>query len=247
MTQGRATEEPPEIITDQHRIISVLQRIHKKRGVLSVSIQAPDTTIAPDRGDSLIVEVDPVKRYILLNKLRPEQVHKRFLKIRKLRAKSFIEGIEVVFNGNLGSLIEEGEDSYYRLKIPEKLLYYQKRGAHRANTSHIDPITVTLQLDDGSELSGIIEDISSGGLAIVFSSNLPQTLQIDTTISGCCFDIPDSGKINCELNIRFIQHDYEKSLPKIGARFEQLEHTVRRKISHFVMALEREKRRLSIS
>jgi len=244
MRPGHSTEEPPEIIVDSHRIIAILKNIYQKRGLLSITF--PGAAYGYDMGDSLIVEVDEKKNQLLLNKIVPEFVHNRFLKEKKFQARSFIHGIEIKFNGELESLLKEEGDIYYRVNTPEKLSYHQKRGAHRAKTAYFGPLPITLYLDDGSLIEGMIDDISSGGLAITFSSNLSQTQQIGISIPCCRFKLPDNESITCELNIRFIQHHYEDSPPKIGAKFEQLEQLTHRLIMKFVMILDREKRRSSV-
>ena len=244
MGYGQKNEEPPEIISDPARIISVLNKIYRQRSLLSISF--PASGYGKDRGDSLIVEVNKRKQHLLLNKLQPEHAHALLIKEKKIQIKSFFSGIQVTFDSELKQLIDEDGDIYYLLDIPKKIRYHQKRTAHRANTSSDNPVPVIIQLDDDTKLDGIVEDISIGGLSITFTTNLPHVLQIGKTMTSCRFNIPNEGVIVCQLNIRFIQHDYEDSPPKIGARFEELEQSDHRLITQFVMALDRERRRTSI-
>lgn len=237
-------EEPPEIITDPARIVSILQNVHQQRGLLSVLF--PSSGYGKNRGASLIVEVNKSKQHLLLNKLEPEQSHTRFLNEKKIQVKSFYSGFQVTFNAELKRVMTEDDDIYYLVELPKKLSYHQKRTAHRANISSDNPVPIIIQLEDGTELEGMIEDISIGGLSITFTSNIPKSLQVDKTITSCRFTMPDNDMITSELSIRFIQHTPENSPAKIGVCFKNLTQVLHRQITHFVMALDRERRRTSI-
>jgi len=244
MENARKEDEPPEIITDPDRITTILQNMHGGRCILSVTFPRPG--YGNDRGDSLIVEVNKNKKFILINKLISEQAHQRFLKEKRMKIRSFFSGIHIRFDAHLEILINEDGDLYYQIEQPNQLIYYQKRTAHRATTSNETPVPVTIQLEDGSYLDGMIEDISIGGVSITFTNDLPHSLQVGYLISACHFTIPDNEGIICQLNIRFIKHKHETTSPKIGASFESLPQPVHRQITQFVMALDRERRRTSI-
>lgn len=245
MRTNRNNEEPPEIVTNSGRIVSILRRIYKERALLSVTF--PTAAYGDDRADSLIVEIDPAHKRLLLNKLYPEYTHNRLLKEKQLHARSFTKGIEVKFTAELDELIDEDGDLYYQIDIPKRLSYHQRRSSHRAATSHVAPIPITLTLNDNNKLEGVIEDISTGGMSISLSNNLPQTVQPNTNIPNCRFKIPNGEIITCELNTRFIQHNYKNTPLRIGVRFEQLERSTRRLITQLVMRLERGKCHTSLA
>jgi len=244
MDYGRKNEEPPELITEPARIISILQNLYHQRGLISVTF--PKSEYGNNRSESLIVEVNKDKKHLLLNKLESDRAHDRFLKDKIIQIKSFYSGIQVSFKAELKQLVHEDDDVYYLIALPKELYYHQKRTAHRANTSNDSPVPITIKLEDGSTLDGMIEDISIGGLSITFATNLPQSLQVGMSITSCRFTLPDDDSVTCELTVRFIQHSHEKSPPKIGARFENLPQTVHRQITQFVMALDRERIRTTI-
>jgi len=244
MDVDRKNEEPPEVITEPARIISILQNLYQQRGLISVTF--PKSAYGNNRSESLIVEVNKNEKYLLLNKLESDRAHSRFLKDKLIQIKSFYSGIQISFKAELKQLIHEEDDVYYLIALPKELRYHQKRTAHRANTSTDNPVPITIKLEDNTTLEGMIEDISIGGLSITFTTNIPQSLQVGKTITSCRFTIPDNDSVTCELNIRFIQHTHEASPPKIGVCFENLPQTVHRQITQFVMALDRERVRTTI-
>ncbi len=244
MRYGRSKEEPPEIITDPARIINILGNMYRKRCRLSVSF--PSSVYGKNRGTSLIVDINKNKQHLLLNKLEPEQSHTRFLNEKTIQIKSFYSGVQVTFNAELKQLMAEDDDIYYLVELPKQLSYYQKRATHRANTPSDNPVPITIQLEDGSELEGGIDNISIGGLSITFTTNIPESLQVGKIIAPCHFTMPDNESITCELRIRFIQHTLENSPAKIGACFENLPPPIHRQITLFVMALDRERRRTTV-
>ncbi len=241
MKNRRPTEEPPEIITDPGRIYKIIHHTYQQRALLTAL--SPEQTSRDEKGNSIIVGVNRENRELLINKLSPEQAHTRFIKERSIILISLLNGVEIAFKAELKSLINEKKESYYLVKLPEKVSYHQKRGTYRANTKNHAPIPISISLDDGSQLNGVIDDISYGGLAISFEHHLPLSLQINQTLTSCRFTIPEEQNIVCELDIRFIQHTYEKTAPKIGAKFGIIAKDDHQKVMQFVMRLERLKRR----
>ncbi len=238
MKNRKPTEEPPEVITDPGRIYKIIHHAYQQRALL--------TALFPEqayKGNCIIVGVNRGDKELLINKLSPELAHTRFIKERSIVFISLLDGVEIAFRAKLKSLINENRDSYYLVKLPERLSYHQKRGAYRADVKYHDPIPVSISLDDGSQLNGLIDDISNGGLSISFERHIPLSLQIDNTLASCSFTIPEKQNIACELNIRFIQHIHEKTAPRIGAKFRKLSKEDHQKIMQFVMRLERLKRR----
>jgi len=243
MNSSWPTEEPPEIITDPTRICKIIQHTYQQRALLTALF--PDKTSRSEKGNCTIVNIDKGEKELLVNKLFPEPAHTHFIKERNITLTSLLNGVEIAFKAELKSLVKEKNDTYYLVKFPDKVFYHQKRGAHRADMKHHDPIPISISLNDTSHLNGIIYNISYGGLAISFEHHLPLSLQVNKTLAYCNFTIPESQNVVCELNIRFIQHIHEKTAPKIGVKFGKISKDDHKKITQFVMKLDRLKRRRS--
>jgi len=224
----------PEIISDHARIVSIIGRLYQGRKALTITL--PDSNI---RSKSMILELDPETRRFILNKLQPDSAHEKFINLKKFYAFGQINGVEIRFSSSLINAFTEGNDIYYHITIPDKIDYHQRRAFHRVSLGHLDTIPVTLILEDSTSLEGQMDDISAGGMSILFSKDLPVSLQYGSQIKQCSFQIPDGDHVKCELQIRFINHSHNTSLPKIGAQFINMEKPLQKIIQRFVTAMDR--------
>jgi c-di-GMP-binding flagellar brake protein YcgR len=235
MAEYSDSANAPEIISDHARIISVIGRLYQGRVALTITL--PDSKI---RSKSMILDLDQDSGRFLLNKLQPDSAHDKFLESKIFYAFGQIKGVEIRFSSRLIDVLTEGEDTYYKITIPDKIDYHQRRAFHRVSLSHLDTIPVTLILENGTSLEGQMDDISAGGLSILFPNDLPASLQYGKIIKQCVFRIPDGDQIECEVQLRFINHHHGTSLPKIGAQFVNIEKPVQKLIQRFVMVMDRQ-------
>ena len=235
MAEYSDSSNAPEIISDRVRIVSVIGRLYQGRVALTITL--PDSKI---RSKSMILELNQDTGRFILNKLQPDSAHDKFLESKKFYAFGQIKGVEIRFSSNLIDVLTEGDDIYYRITIPDKIDYHQRRAFHRVSLGHVDTIPVILTLENGTSIEGQMDDISAGGISILFSRDLPTSLQYGSTIKQCTFRVPDGNQVECELQIRFINHGHDTSLPKIGAQFINMEKPLRQTIQRFVMVMDRQ-------
>ncbi|HEY4732021.1 MAG TPA: flagellar regulator YcgR PilZN domain-containing protein [Gammaproteobacteria bacterium] len=235
MVKTSESANAPEIISDHTRIMSLINRLYQERASLTITL--PNSKL---RSKSIILDLNSETGRFVLNKIQPDTAHEKLMGSRKFYARGQIKGIEIRFSSNLIDTFTEEDDIYYLVTIPGKIDYHQRRAFHRVSLSHLDTIPVTLELENNMTLEGQMDDISAGGLSILFSSDLPDSLQLGTIIEQCIFKIPGEDRVKCELRIRFINHGHETSLPKIGAQFVNMEKPLQKTLQRFIAAMDRQ-------
>jgi len=234
MANNTNSANVPEIISDHARILSIIGRLFRRRADIIITLS--DSKI---RSKSIILDLNPQTGRFLLNKFQPEYAHNKFLEAKICYTRSQLDGIEIRFSTRLVKTVTEDDDTYYLNTLPDKIDYHQRRALHRISLSHEEIIPVTITLEDSTTLEGQLDDISAGGMSVLFPDDLPASIQIATPIRQCIFQIPAGELIACELEVRFINHGHDTSLPKIGARFINMEKSLEKKLQQFVMSMER--------
>jgi c-di-GMP-binding flagellar brake protein YcgR len=181
--------------------------------------------------------MNPKTGRFLINKFQSEPAHQKLLESKKFYAYSQLNGIEIRFFAGLIKVLTEGDDVYYLITLPGKIDYHQRRAFHRVALSHT-VIPVSLTLEDKSTIEGQMDDISAGGISILFASDLPPKLRDGTQIGQCMFQIPGGDLVACQLQVRFIIHGHDTSLPKIGAQFINTDKTQKNYSAFCVVAAE---------
>ena len=234
MAENRDNANAPEIISDHVRILSMMDRLYWGRAALTVTL--PDGKI---RSKSIILDLNPKTGRFLINKFQGEHAHQKLLESKKFYAYSQLDGVEVRFSTDLIKVLSEGDDVYYLITIPAKIDYHQRRAFHRVTLNHT-VIPVSLILPDKTSIEGQLDDISAGGVSLLFATELPAQLQTGALIKQCIFQIPGGDTVVCELQVRFINRGHDTSLPKIGAQFINTDKALQKTIQHFVLSLERQ-------
>jgi len=155
-------EAAGESITSLHHIEALIQRTISERLFVTVRLPGLDTDY-----NSTVLELDRDRGEFLLDELYPEDGHWRLQQLRELRLYAQMDSAELVFTSTVRDLGEEGGLVYYRVRLPERVSYYQRRQYHRVDADRV--VDVEVRLDDGSTdrepLAGRLHDLSEGGIS----------------------------------------------------------------------------------
>jgi len=129
---------------------------------------------------------------------------------------------------------------YYRVPLPERLLYQQRRRAARFRiplrvATHGAEVVVTRT--DEQIISAAIVDISVGGCRCVFEGFPYPPLEVEEQISGCQINVPRLLNLNAEGSIRHVTYDKDTNLTICGIEFVEMDVTDRRRLEQFVQTL----------
>ncbi len=226
-----------EVITNPARIRGVISNIHKSRNLLNVTIPGDK-----NQYNSIILDIDADKSILTLDELNPEEGHSHFLTKKTAIISTTINGVDIRFQVNLHNVATSNDIAYYIVGVPGKLDYHQLRAYHRVPIG-LNSIPVLLIQDDKDVLEGELRDISSGGVSIRFTINLPKNIKRGTLFPTCMIELDNKDKISSKLEIRFIGKPDDSKHTLIGARFVGMDKPQQRTVERFVAKLDRELRR----
>ncbi len=129
---------------------------------------------------------------------------------------------------------------YYRVPLPERLLYQQRRRAARFRiplrvATH--GAEVLLTRSEEKPISAAIFDISVGGLRCVFDGSPDPALEVHEQIPVCRINIPRLLNLEAEGSIRHVTYDKESHKTTCGVEFSDMDVTDRRRLEQFVQTL----------
>lgn len=223
-----------EKVTHVPQIIGLLRRIRDQRVLLSVRIPGHDAVF-----NSLLLEVDPERNFILLDELNPRAGHELAGQVRELRVHCQCQGVELGFHCKIEVGQGQSGISYYRATLPEYINYLQRRGNYRVRVGMSMSVPVHLPLEAApTQLEGQLFDLSMSGLGA--NLGLQTKLTRGQIIESCSIHLPKEESLQVELEIRFVRIDEQHHSQRIGASFRNLEAQQSNRLRRFVTQLERE-------
>jgi c-di-GMP-binding flagellar brake protein YcgR len=134
----------------------------------------------------------------------------------------------------------EGAVPYYRVPLPERLLYQQRRRAARFRVPlrvATHGAEVRLLRSDEQPISAAIVDISVGGCRCVFEGSVHPVLEVDEQIPGCRINVPKLLNLEAEGLVRHVTYDQDNNHTSCGIEFVDMDAPDRRKLEQFVQTL----------
>lgn len=227
-----------EAVEDPVKIRALLEHVQTSRALLSIKVPT-----AAKIYNSMIMEIDAEHRWISIDELHPEEGHKLFLAQRKLTVFGVYDGVDIRFDATLLEAGQQSELNFYKIRFPATLKYFQRRSSYRVRLLRSSAIPVILMFGPGDYAKGDLYNISTGGMGIKFTRNIPRTPNPGQLIPECEIRFPDGEKFICGLEARHMIHIKSNDQALLGARFIKLNTGQQRTINRFIASLEREARR----
>ncbi|MBB1485608.1 flagellar brake protein [Oceanospirillum sediminis] len=232
------------IISRQASIFAILRSLQKHRSPLSIVFRGHDDQVYT----SIVLKVDLEEGYFLLDEIAPPSGHKKAMGGAAFSVTANDRGVQVVFSGNqvVGAGTNKGA-AIYKIKLPSKLLYKQRRDAFRAHIAMADQVDVHLVSYERSKpLLGSLVDISSSGCKIEFPYLVDPAFEEMEVFDELAFDLPEEHfdtSVLCAAEARHAVYDQGKSMTSCGFRFLSPDGRNQREIDRFVSYIQRESRR----
>jgi flagellar brake protein len=221
-----------EKVTHAPQIIGLLKRIRDQRVLLSVTV--------PGHGDvfnSLLLEVDPERKLILLDELNPHAGHELVCETHQLRVHCQCQGVELGFACEVEVGQGQSGIAFYRAALPESINYLQRRGSYRVRVGLDLAVHVQLPVDEATLVEGELFDLSMGGLG----AHVDAKLHLEHgQVLPCVLSLPKADPIQVEIEIRFVRADEHKPTQRIGACFRNIQPRQQTLLRRLVTQLERE-------
>jgi c-di-GMP-binding flagellar brake protein YcgR len=151
-----------EIITASSYIAALLQRVVSERLLVSVKLADNDNYDLT----STLLQILPQESAFLLDDLFPLLPPELALQpASTVNIDAVLSGARVKFKAIVQSIQEEGGLRLCRVAFPESVEYQQERNEHRIEVLSLE-IPVRLFVGEGVVLQGLLQDLSSQGVAL---------------------------------------------------------------------------------
>ena len=225
-----------EHITSAEQIVTLLNRVKQNNSQVTVTLPG-----SKEYYNSAILAIHPNDNSLVLDELTPANGNAQLLQAEKVCIHARLKGVDLSFATKPGTLGREGGIAFYRLPLPERMIYRQRRAAYRVTVGRGTAIPVALAKDgQGTPLQGQLLDISLSGLAIhclmTFgpSARLALDLAEGAVLPYCSVTFPDDVRVSSELKVSYINRDLDRQTLRIGGSFVGLDRAQRRIIEQFV-------------
>lgn len=223
-----------EAVVDPVRIAALVQRIVSER--LFVTVALPD---GREHYNSTILGLEPSAGVFLLDELYPEEGNRVLGERGWLRVKASFDVSTATFTSRVVGEGEEVGIRYFRVALPERIDYAQRRARFRVPVDVLRDVPVMLETADGQSALGSLHDISAAGLSVRFKSDAAPRLSEQASVPYCVVRIPDEEPLVAGLEVRDIRQD-GKGATVVGARFTDMDRLAEQRLERFVATAERE-------
>lgn len=193
-----------------------------------------------------VIHVDPERRLVVFEKGPDAERTRQLIEGDRMVGVTTHNSVKVQFiSEGIRACRFEGEEALC-VTLPQKLLRLQRRETFRQSIPLSMHITARLYLDNGERLDLQLVDISSGGLCLLDESNrvdLPPTTKIPTFTTT----LLEHGTVETGIEVRNryrVKLNSGKEVQRIGCQFDALPARMNAMIQRFIIAIDRERRRL---
>ena len=231
--------QPPKVLSTPMEIAGNLRQLQENHDPLIITFHE-----RKQRFQSYLVEVDRDANMIALDEMVPRDGERYLLAGESFRVEGFHEGVRIAWESNGPLSIDESDDTRcYRGKLPDEVVYHQRRNAFRAALKLAQLVNVEL---GGEKLkfpvSGKLLDISATGCKLRFDGDITSRLQLGQVYDRFVAALP-FGSMTTPVELRYLHFEEKISTTFAGIRFHNMSGLEQRQVERFVYQLQREARR----
>lgn len=224
-------ESESEKISDPARVVPLLERLAKRRTLISVRIDGHRELF-----NSCIVEVN--RQHVLLDELLPNSGHQLMQSQRGLRVIAKLDGIDIRFDTMLDRVDSNEKLVTYYTKLPAQLEYGQRRLDFRVHIPMARRLRVFIDDGDEAEFEGVLHDLSHGGAGMIFPQGKPEIMPGST--HDCAIEMTENDWLYTTVELRYAKSVSFRNKQMIGVRFTDLSPQQAHSIRQYLSELQRE-------
>ena len=231
--------QPPKVLSTPMEIAGNLRQLQESHDPLIITFHERN-----QRFQSYLVEVDRDNNMIALDEMVPRDGERYLLAGESFRVEGFHDGVRIAWESNGPLSIDELSDARcYRGKLPDEVVYHQRRNAFRAALKLAQLVNVELGGEKlKSPVKGKLLDISATGCKLRFEGDITSRLQLGQVYDRFVADLP-FGSMTTPVELRYLHFEERISTTFAGIRFHNMSGLVQRQVERFVYQLQREARR----
>ena len=228
-----------EDVTLRSRQLALLKRF--KDHFVTITVVLPDSQV---EYTSAILSIRPEQDYLILDELKPEEGHQRFLETKECAIEIYYKGEGIRFTSHLLSKGMKDKIAFYRIELPKSIHHYLQRTSYRVPITLTEKMPIYVRSQEQDLIEGEVIDLSSGGVGF----RLPRTPWTETLkqgdqIAASKFVLNTGETINCVLLVRFASLSKDKKYIRIGARYVDLDKVQIKMLERYIVTLDRERRK----
>jgi len=232
---GRRPDRDIDLITAPRQIAAVLQRLIESRCLLSVRVADWKEEFA-----SAVLRLDEPGSPLILDELTPDAGHAKVIPGCRLRIRTTLNGVRIVFDTQVLEIGGQGGIAFYRSSFPASIDYRQRRQHHRVIVTTDRPVCIEIPADDGNIHVADLRNISLGGLYAYLREGISRELRRGTVLEACTIRLPAQRCLTTQVQIAHIGADGATGITRLGGRFLNLARPDRRELQRLVVELDRE-------
>lgn len=205
---------------------------------ISVAVTIDEHAIEPM---SMFLEMNPKKKYIVIDSLTPDVGNKYITKSEKLTISYHLNNLGYSFDSTFIDKITKEGFPAIKVSYPENIKTGQKRKYFRVEPSLDEPVNASIRFDEDSEVASQYElrDISEGGFSFVAEEDFVLTLKKGMVFQEVRFDLPGHGAIKTKGVVRG-QFKIMGERYACGIEFIDMKEADMNKIYRYVVSRQRE-------
>lgn len=236
--------EDPELtktITSKTTILRIVHDIYTQNAPLSIALKNPEEA---KQFLSSISKIEEEHNQLILHQISPEKTGdwQEIIHLsQELEISCFLQLGAIKFMGKLSPLDDSEVTRYCRLSLPTQLSKTQMRSGFRVAMGKFES-TATIELADGTEITGTCRDISLAGALFHFPMNIDR-IKIGQSVNRFHVAIGDSLELSCNAKVCHLKSGARANNLLVGLNFQELAPLQLEAIQSAIIKLER----LSIS
>ena len=230
-------QQNTDVVEERLRIVNLVKQLIAHRALVTIGLPGHDATY-----NSAVLAIDTDRDLITLDELTPREGHELLRQTGHCSVFGRVKGVGLYFEVDIREFGEERGIAWYRAPIPSLIFHGQRRNHYRIHVGlgTQAPLKVGDQ-DNPTLAAGQMRDLSIGGVGASFPLNAP--IEQGMRLPHCTVDLPGVGVIACQLEVRFIKRDEQRSELVAGLQFIELHPQHERAVQRCVYMLERDEMR----
>lgn len=230
------SEQHEYVLTEAEDVYGALRRLAIMDEPVSLHIDGN-----PEVFSTSIVDTDLKSRSFLLDRVFPYSGNDLIRAGNRFTIKSDCDGILIEFRVS-GRIMFQPQKGLYRVELPERVLYLQRRNAYRVNILPSHNIHLLLGMtDQQGDLAGALIDLSSTGFKAKFKGNVKKRLQEQENFSQARIRFNREHDMDCSLTAHYATLT-EKGETICGFAFDAISGNAQRYIDKLITDLQWEER-----
>lgn len=209
----------------------MLERLARQHNMLTVVVPGQS-----QRYTSSIVAIEDA--HVLLDQLMPADGHKLLLEAGTLQVTGKLDGIDFRFIATLEDVEAANNMVTYRVNLPARLEYRQRRMDYRAHIPIAQKLSVLIDDGNAGAIEGELYDLSLGGVGMILPGETSALMPHEWY--ECAIELPDESWLFCQIKFCHARMIPAHDRHLIGARFAELSPVQAQQVGRCIGMLERE-------